>query len=201
MPEDLVKALEIKQKTGTFPNNFQFNPNSRLIGFSSHPTNPMSDALAARKNDTPYFTFDTSKLKMRTVQHTIFREYYGNINVLNPFVYFRAEVKQTHQYVVKVNTTYVVKTYIPPGATNGPKPYYDATSQSWVNPESYQILFCGFDNTFGTGNWYPLGKWLPTDPPKLPPPYIVSKIFFQYDTANYDDITNFAGGKVGSKTP
>jgi hypothetical protein len=82
----------------------------------------------------------------------------------------------------------------------------------WVNPTSYQIIFCGFDGKFGKGNFYPNGRWPDGQDPKVDVKTLRTNwklLFFKYipdgDTDrtnyNYDDITNFSGGTLGKKMP
>lgn len=188
------------------------NPKSLYIGFSSNPMQPLSDKTgstfstsASKSRTSPMFDFDTDRINDPTgaaVSNTIFRQYLGKANVPFPYVYFRAELNQKYPYLTPstlgAQLSNRAKFYMDP--VKGPKPYYDSTSQSWINSTSFQLIFCGFDNTFGAGNWYPLGKW-PPNPKPLPLPYNWQVIYYQYDNANLDDITNFSGGAVGDKVP
>jgi len=196
------------------------NPKSRFVGFSTNPVQPLSDptgttfggAAAATSGRAPLFDFKVERINDptgATASNTIFRSYLGNVNVPSPYVYFRAEIGQ-HPFEYSMNVaTRPVKAFATTTGGGIARPYCDTTQSislstttqlpAWVNPTSYQILFCGFDNTFGGGNWYPLGKW--AQAPSLPIPYKAKDIFYMYDNANYDDITNFAGGAVGDKVP
>jgi prepilin-type N-terminal cleavage/methylation domain-containing protein len=189
------------------------NAQSRFVGFSADRVHPLSNNGSSR--EPVWFEFDVTRISDpsgATVSNTIFRRYLGNSSVPEPYVYFRAELNQrTWEYTTRVVGTPVpvVKQY-PPNTTSDRtvKAYFDSTQSTatmpgaWVHPTSYQLLFCGFDNTFGTGNWYPTGKMLAV--PRLPgppSPYQARFLFFDYVAANDDDITNFAGGTVGDKKP
>jgi hypothetical protein len=145
---------------------------------------------------------------------TILRSYLGNINVQVPFVYYRAEISQKGlEYVIP--STNPSKLKFASAALGTPRPYWSEQTKGWVNPTSYQILFCGFDNKFGPGNSFPSGTtiWTPNDVPKLYVPGSTAidpnrTLVFPYvadptnpDNSNFDDITNFAGGAVGDSIP
>lgn len=190
------------------------NPKSRFVGFSTNKIHPLSDNGSSRL--PLWYEFDTTRITDPTgaaVSNTIFRQYKGNVNVTQPYVYFRAELnQQPWEYTNWSINTRPVKSF------GNAKPYFDTTQTTatlpgnlimpgrWVNPTSYQLLFCGFDGTFGSGNCYPTGKTPP--PNKLPPPYDPNLLFYPYkpianptDSSQYDDITNFAGGAIEDKIP
>jgi prepilin-type N-terminal cleavage/methylation domain-containing protein len=195
------------------------NPSSRLMGFSSDPVHPLS-GLPTASRQPMWYEFDLTRVRDpsgATVSNTIFRHYLGNANVPQPYAYFRAEINQRSWEYCQNIPRKDVKFF-----GNDPNhlvhPYFDATQATstmpgaWINPSSYQLLFCGFDNTFGFGNWYPIGKWTTT--PSVLAPANWRFIFFPYDDPNDttnprrpsgyyndDDITNFAAGRIDSKKP
>jgi hypothetical protein len=189
------------------------NTKSRFIGFSANPIHPLSDNLSSRLPIA--YEFDISRINdaAKSQVVTFFRSYQGNSNVSLPYVYFRAENNQhPFEYSIINSNTLNIK---PVKSFGDAKPYFDAREAagnmpgSWVNTTSYQILFCGFDNSFGKGNWYPVGKW-PKDPTlPLSMKAVWTQIFYEYvsktatDKTNYnaDDITNFSGGTIGDQMP
>jgi prepilin-type N-terminal cleavage/methylation domain-containing protein len=152
--------------------------NSRLIGFSQNKINPLSDFNSQRTK--PYYDFDPARLSGFPVDPTVnkrpfFRTYtpsgtpsiqpppytYPNITC---YVYFRAEGKRGFEYFYDSDsaTPRHFKTCPPKylqvyGTNTNPtyvRPYWDEQSQSWVNPQEFQILFGGFDGKFGASNVY-----------------------------------------------
>lgn len=169
------------------------NPKSHFVGFSANPIHPLSDSGFQRR--PTQYEFSTDRISVpnsATASTTFFRSYQGNSKVPLPFIYFRAELNQTdEEYMVGAS----VKHYPTSSPLiNAAKPYWDQVNKSWINPKSYQILSCGFDSTFGTGNVYPSGKWISPSP-------IDPNRWQEYDKANFDDITNFAGGTIGNRMP
>jgi prepilin-type N-terminal cleavage/methylation domain-containing protein len=62
-------------------------------------------------------------------------------------------------------------------ATTSVTPYVDTRlNNTPVNPRAFQIICPGMDGIFGTGNHFPTGS--------------------DYNSNNYDDITNFSNGKL-----
>jgi prepilin-type N-terminal cleavage/methylation domain-containing protein len=151
---------------GGMPENIN-NPNSRLIGFSQNKINPLSDTASQRTK--PYFEFDSARLTGPTGQ--IFRTYVPSglpsVEQWNSYsyphipcyVYFRAEGTRGTEYFYAPNHFKTCPPSYSPsyGGLNAPtyvRPYWDEQSQAWVNADSFQILFCGFDGKFGISNIY-----------------------------------------------
>jgi prepilin-type N-terminal cleavage/methylation domain-containing protein len=206
---------------GGVPEN-NSNSKSRLIGFSQNPKYPLETTSTSRIG--PFFDFDFNRLDVPlNATNQIFRTYTAKgVNNGYPYVYFRAELRQKGTAptqappFIKGKEVYLTKNLhavkalffnspnsvaIPTNAQlqRSVKAYFDVTSQNWANPTSYQIIFCGLDNAFGTGNLYNTGRWNTTwgtKPANFFYEYSNKNVVGGYDTNNYDEQTNFLKGTV-----
>jgi prepilin-type N-terminal cleavage/methylation domain-containing protein len=214
---------------GGVPENLA-NKNSKLIGFSANPLYPL-DNTGSRIG--PYFEFDSNRLDVPTgATNQMCRTYTANgLNNGYPYVYFRAELSQkgaapnNTSPFIKGKEVYLMNNYRSVKAVlfNGPnataiptvsqlplsvKAYFDATSINWANPTSYQILFCGFDNSFGRGNIYNTGRWNTSwtnnnsKPANIFYEYNNKSVATEYDPNTLDDQSNFIkGDTIGDDLP
>jgi hypothetical protein len=230
MPEDLFRY-----KTSTYVENpksrligfsadqehpLSDNSTSSRIGpFFEFDTEKLNDPNAA-----------SAALTALSTDPTIFRNYYGHASVPLPYWYYRAEIGQ-HD-AKEIGTEYcwpitpltnpvewAVKPYpmhskeeliliAPKTEWPKPKPYFDSREQGWVNPNSFQILFCGFDKTFGRGNLFNTGRLPNPLPEPMNPLSDPNYRYFEYnnpkgvlDPNNSDDQTNFIKGTIGNEIP
>ncbi len=61
------------------------------------------------------------------------------------------------------------------------RPFVNVETDDWVEPNKFQIICAGLDGIFGSGQKYPNGE--------------------DYDEATFDNITNFAAGKLEDAMP
>jgi hypothetical protein len=191
---------------GGMPENVN-NKNSRLLGFSQNPVQPLSDWTSQRSK--PYFEFDPARLAAVPGQ-TFFRTYSpsGTAGVQNPpytypnitcYVYFRAEGTRGTEYFYAPNHLKTCPPFYNMSYNNAPivRPYWDEQSQAWVNAQEFQILFCGFDGKFGVSNVYKSRKVLPSS--AIPAQWITRKVLIEDPPGNndgFDDQANFGGATV-----
>jgi prepilin-type N-terminal cleavage/methylation domain-containing protein len=192
------------------------NPKSKLVGFSQNPMYPLTDPSNSRIG--PFFEFDFNRLNVPAgAANQMCRTYTAQgANNGYPYVYFRAEIGQkgrARQPFTRGKEEYLTRSLLSVKAVyfNSPnsavipqtnqipqsvKAYFDVTSQSWANPKSFQILFCGFDNAFNSGNLYNTGRWNPAWNPKP------ANMFYEYNNSGIpggldnnasDDQANFLG--------
>lgn len=144
------------------------NSKSRLIGFSQNPINPLTDFTSQREK--AYFDFDSSRLAGSTGQ--FFRsccpsglpevEQWSSYSYphVPAYVYFRAEAKQRYEYFYDFGNAVPTRLKSYPLDDNSAanvnlvRPYWNEQSKGWINPEGFQILFCGFDGKYGVSNVY-----------------------------------------------
>lgn len=131
----------------------------KLLGFSANPKNPFDNSASRRP---PLFDFDARRLKL---DNDGALRYYPDIGSGQnaPYVYFRSRNGR----------------YGDAHVWGQARPYFDAETNDWVNPDSFQIISAGFDGQFGTTTdggepVYPVGT--------------------NYGEAQYDNITNFSEG-------
>jgi len=137
-----------------------------FIGFSPDQRNPFETATITGRIG-PFFDFD--KRRVQAVGQ-LFRYLPPNGNLQSdPYIYFRA----------RLNNQYVGQ-WTGGGATI--RPYQDAVAGGFVNPKTFQILSPGLDGKYWNGQSPQPGVRFPTGD--------------DYNPAQYDDITNFSGGRT-----
>lgn len=179
------------------------------LGFNTDKSNPTFKTNSTRLG--PFFDFEPSRID--TSVKPLFPSYkdvYGS-----PYLYFAAKTPGLNNFP---------NAYFPAGATTsgndchaltslpGPVyfvPYFSATvppgvpgtwttasSFKFLKGDTYQIISAGKDKLYGTG-----GQWNQTDPEQslFIPPALLPAVTTDMLQANYDNITNFAGGRVVPK--
>jgi prepilin-type N-terminal cleavage/methylation domain-containing protein len=185
-------------------------------GFNTDKSNPTFQTNSTRLG--PFFEFEPSRLAVSPKpDYPLYKDVYGsaylyfasvNTNVnsyRNPFFPFVNSIgNDCHSYLYSLNPTAVLfapyfSSTVP---VSGPGSWSAAGSFKFLKSDTYQIISAGKDKQYGTG-----GQWSQVDPEQsafLPPgvmsgpPYNVT-ITTDMIQANYDNITNFAGGRVVPK--
>ncbi len=185
-------------------------------GFNTDKTNPTFQTNSTRLG--PFFEFEPSRLAVSTKpDYPLYKDVYGtpylyfasvNTNVnsyRNLFFPFANSIgNDCHTALYTMNPTSVMFTPYFSGTVPvvAPTLWGAATSFKFLKSDTYQIISAGKDKVFGTG-----GQWNQADPEQsafLPPgvmsaaPYGVT-VTTDLLQANYDNITNFTGGRVVPK--
>ena len=183
----------------------------KLSGFSQNPADPFESPATTSSRIGPLFDFDPGHLKNSA--------YYAppvTAGSGKPYIYLRAEQGQPqlkreyYSYDPTGSKPYTFKK-----GGSGAQPYWDQRNGGWVNPDSFQILFCGLDAKFGKENVYPTGTmpssvfpFTTTTLPGVPADVItdLNKDIVQTtdnptNIDHLDDQTNFAKGTIGDDLP
>lgn len=194
-------------------------PGSAHVGFNTDKTNPTANSTSTRLG--PFFEFEPSRIEPG-LTFPAYKDVYGSA-----YLYFASTAPGMNNYRNRFfpaplsvpNDCETIANY---AGTLSFVPYFVGTvptvpQGSWGllvgappfkfhKSDTYQIISAGKDKLYGTG-----GQWNQTDPEQsafLPPavasaaPYSISLTPAQWQEAlqaNYDNITNFAGGRVVPK--
>ena len=182
----------------------------KLSGFSQNPADPFESPATTPSRIGPFFDFDPG--------HLSHNSYYAppvTAGSGQPYIYLRAELGQTEPkreyFIYNGGTSYTFKQ----GGSSGAKPYWDQRNMGWINPDSFQILFCGQDGKFGKENIYPTGTMpssvfpfttstlpgVPTDAINDLNANIVQTTANPTNFDHLDDQTNFTKGTIGDDLP
>lgn len=146
------------------------NSDFEMTGFSMNPKTPLS---LGGQREAPLYDFDTSRL--RDLNSNGWPEYYPpGTDFKTPYVYFGA--LRTGEYV----------RYYTAGAATGVAWPYKTDSGTYVNPDSFQIIWSGFDGHYGANNG---DKRFPGNGNG------------KYAAGDFDNQTNFAPGILEDAIP
>jgi len=178
----------------------------RRSGFSQNPADPFESPSTTPSRVGPLFDFDPGHLNNNSYYAPTVTTGSGQ-----PYIYLRAAQGQPEpkrEYYSYNGTSYTFKK-----GSSGAQPYWDQRAGGWMNPDSFQILFCGLDGRFGKENVYPTGLITGANVPNgsggLPDltadvmgtDSTTPTVFPAGNIDHIDDQTNFARGTIGDDLP
>ena len=153
----------------------KFDPARALVFWLSGFSPDVTDPIAGGGTRTPFFDFKSTRLV--TVTGTTGAVYMPDGVNNAPFVYY-----DFRSYAAPGVYTYASSGAVTPYAVdsnnNGT---YDSATETWANPDSFQIISAGQDATFGVAA---------TSPPSTPKLYPTGT-GYDPDGADNDNLTNF----------